>query len=279
MWQAIGIIILFLVIAVFMFLRKIPTVLALPILAIGIGIIGGMPLIHMVKGQDTGLLTTVIEQGSIKLASAYIAVIFGAWLGQIMNQTGISKTMVKTAAELGGDRPFLIVVLLSIAVGLLFTTIGGLGATIMVASIVIPIFMSIGLPAITAVGIYLFAQAIGLEVNLSNWQLYTKVTGVSLDTVRTFALILAAATAIMLLIFAVIEFKRARLRFTWAKPVKSLETPPQMETRVPKLSLVSMIRAWNWKCKITPKSLEFLPLRRMKSPNFTDFVRELVQQS
>jgi H+/gluconate symporter-like permease len=247
MVSAFGIIILYFIIAILMFMRKIPTVLALPILAIGIAAIGGVPL---VDGKDTGLLTGVIENGVVKLAPAYISVIFGAWLGQIMNQTGISKTMVKTAAELGGDRPLIVIGFLSTAVALLFTTLSGLGATIMIASIVLPIFLSLGIPPLTAVCIYLFSEAIGLAVNLSNWQLYTKVSGVPLDTVQTFALSLAGATAVMLIMFVIIEFKRQGIRLAWARPVES--AIENQTHKVPKIALLTplvplvMVLAFDW---------------------------------
>ncbi|MDI3312152.1 MAG: C4-dicarboxylate ABC transporter, partial [Thermoanaerobacterium sp.] len=95
--QAILILVLFLIIAGLMVTRKLPTLIALPILAIGIALIAGVPL-KMVDPKtkvDMGLLAYVIDGGAIKLAAAYVAVMFGAWLGQIMNQTGISKSIVK----------------------------------------------------------------------------------------------------------------------------------------------------------------------------------------
>src|SRR5690554_3906737 len=100
MFSAILIIVLFLVLALLMYTRKLPTLLAIPIMAIGIAIISGVPL-----SGDNSILSSIIEGGVTRLASAYVAVIFGAWLGQIMTQSGISKSIIKFAAELGGDRP------------------------------------------------------------------------------------------------------------------------------------------------------------------------------
>lgn len=33
-----------------------------------------------------------------------MATIFGAWLGQLMNKTGVTENIIKKSAELGGDR-------------------------------------------------------------------------------------------------------------------------------------------------------------------------------
>jgi Na+/H+ antiporter NhaC len=213
------ILVLFLAIAVLMITRKLPTLIALPILAIGIAVIAGVPL-KMVDPKtkvDNGLLAYVIDGGAIKLAAAYVAVMFGAWLGQIMNQTGISKSIVKTAAELGGDRPFIITILVAAAIALLFTTVGGLGAVIMIGSITIPILMSVGVAPMTAIAVFLFGMAIGLELNMGNWAFYITATGVTLEQVRNFALVLMVLTAITALVFIIIEFKRQGLKFAWAQ--------------------------------------------------------------
>jgi len=217
--QAILILLLFLIIAGLMVSRKLPTLIALPILAIGIALIAGVPLslVDPKTKVDTGLLAYVIDGGAIKLASAYVAVMFGAWLGQLMNQTGISKAIVKTAAELGGDRPLIMTLLITAAIALLFTTINGLGAVIMVGSIAVPILLSVGVASIIAISMFLFGMAIGLELNMANWSFYITATGVTLNNIKNFAVILMIYTAIMAVIFAVIEFKRAGIKFAWAQ--------------------------------------------------------------
>ena len=102
MLQGALIILCFLVIAGLMITRKIPTLLALPLLAVIICLIAGVPFIGQdADGNQIGFLHTVVENGSVRMASAYIAVIFGAWLGQIMNKTGVTENIIKISAELG----------------------------------------------------------------------------------------------------------------------------------------------------------------------------------
>lgn len=240
--QAILILILFLVVVALMVTRKLPTLVALPVLAIGIALIAGVPL-KMVNPEtkaDTGILAHIIEGGATRLASAYVAVMIAAWLGQIMNQTGISRTIVKTAAELGGDRPFIITVLVTAAIALLFTTVGGLGAVIMIASIAVPILLSVGVPPMVAAAMFLFGMAIGLLLNMSNWSFYISAIGVTLDQVRSFALILMALTAITALVFLIVEFKRQGLKFRWAQRMET-EKDSESEQKVNFLALLTPI--------------------------------------
>ena len=120
-----------------------------------------------------------------------------------MNHVGISKTIIKTAAELGGDRPFLVTIFVCIAIALLYTTVSGLGAVIMAATIALPILISVGVPKIMAGCIFLFSYAIGLAINLANWTYFTSVTGIDYATVQTFSFILLGLTALTTLVFVI----------------------------------------------------------------------------
>ncbi|MDI3548472.1 MAG: hypothetical protein PWR10_2124 [Halanaerobiales bacterium] len=235
MTSAILIIVLFVILALLMLTRKLPTLLAIPLMAIGIAIIAGIPL-----GGEQGILSNIIQGGVTRLATAYVAVIFGAWLSQIMTQTGISKSIIKFAAELGGDRPLLITLLLAIAIAILFTTIGGLGAFIMVGSIALPIMLSLGLPPVSAASIFLFAFGVGITINLGNWAFYVDATGVPLEVVKTFALSLAGVTAVLTFVFILIEFKKAGIRKHWVKPELNNQAEVRDE-KVPKLALFTPI--------------------------------------
>lgn len=230
MVQGILIIVLFLIIAALMVARKIPTLLALPVLAIGICIIAGMPLIAYVDGKDTGFLSTVIEAGALRMGSAYVAVIFGAWLGQLMNKTGVTETIIKKSAELGGDNPIVMTLILVAAVALLFTTLGGLGSIIMVGTIVLPILISIGIPALSAACIFLMAFATGLAMNISNWQTYISIFGVTVDQVRNFEVIMLIATLVATIVLIIVEFKKNGIKFAFSAP--AAEEQPEEENQI-----------------------------------------------
>ncbi|HHY10821.1 MAG TPA: C4-dicarboxylate ABC transporter [Firmicutes bacterium] len=249
MFQAVLMVLFFLVIAFLMFTRKLPSLIALPLLAIGIALIGGVPLKGVDgDGNDIGLLTNIIEAGSTRLAAAFTAVIFGAWLGQVMEQTGIAQRIIKLAAELGGDRPFWIAFAILIALTILFTSMGGLGAVIMLGSIVLPILISVGISPLVSTGVFLFGMAGGLSVNVSNWAFFQETTGVPLETIRTFAFIIMALTLVAAVIFLLIELSRAKAKAYWAD--RAADDLPGKEVGffaliTPLLPLV-LITIFNW---------------------------------
>lgn len=225
MLQGILIIILFLIIAGLMITKKMPTLLALPILAVGIAIISGIPIMATnEEGAQIGWLHSVIEAGSTRMAGTYISVIFGAWLGQMLNKSGVTETMIKKAAELGGDRPFIVTLVLSVVVAFLFTTLGGLGSFIMVGTIVLPILISIGVPALTASSIFLMAFATGLTFNISNWKTFSAILGVEISEIRTLSTYLLIVSAIVTLCLIIIEFKKNGVKFSFSAPVKNIES-------------------------------------------------------
>jgi H+/gluconate symporter-like permease len=213
MLQGSLIIVIFLIIAALMITKKIPTLLALPLLAVAVCLVAGVPLMG-----KTGFLQTVIEAGAIKMASAYIAVIFGAWLGQIMNKTGVTANIIKKSAELGGDRPLVVTLIMVIAVAVLFTTLNGLGSIIMVGTIVLPILVSIGIPALSAACIFLMAFATGLCFNMANWQSFATIFNLSIDQIKVFEYILVAATFIATLVLIFVEFKKNGVKFAFSAP-------------------------------------------------------------
>lgn len=251
MLNGILIIVLFLVLAGLMFFRKIPTLLAIPVMAIVIGIISGVPLTG-----DEGIMKMIIQDGATRLAVAYTILIFSTWLGQIMIQTGISKSIIRFAAELGGDKPLLISILMFIAMALIFSSITGLGAIIMIGGITFPILLSLGIPGITAAGIFLFAYATGVSINISKWAYYADLSGASFEVVKVISLSLAAITAVVALAFLLIELKRAGIKKYWAQPQFYKEEESNIEKKIPKLAmftpLVPLILVLGFKTPIIP---------------------------
>ena len=240
MLRPILIILFFVFIAVLMITRKIQTMLALPVLAVGIALLSGAPLIGVVDEKDVGIFTTVINAGLTSQASAMMSLVLAAWLGQLMTHVGVSKRIVRTAAELGGDKALLVTICLSIATALLSMVLTGLGSTIMVGSIVLPIMLSVGVPAATAACVFLASRGIGLSVSVSSWQQYISLTGVAQEDIRTMAFILCGLTAATVLLFIIVEFKRNGMKFSCAQKAAAAETEAD-EFRVPALSLLTPI--------------------------------------
>ncbi len=211
---AIALLVVFFAFAGLMYARKLPAIVAVPLMALALALTAGVPLAH---------LGTIVVAGTAKLAVVYVAVIFGALLGRVTMDTGIARAIVNLAAEYGGERPFALTMLLCAVVALLFTSLSGLGAIIMVGSIVLPIMLTAGVPRTIAATLFLMSFALGFIFNIANWTFYSNFFGVAPSQFIGYAMVLAAIDGVALAIYAAIAFRRERGYATWAV---RLEGPP-----------------------------------------------------
>jgi len=186
--------------ALSMFFRKLPALIALPIMAFFISLFGGVSL------NDT--IQLVIGEGALRLHNAYTVAIFGSMLSVLLQKTGVAESFIKKGAELSGDSPWMISVLMLILISLLFTTLGGLGAIIMVATVVLPILSSVGIGPLTVVGIFLIGLNMGGILNVVNWAVYVDVMGLKVQEIRPFAIIMFALVFFGALVYITIQLYR-----------------------------------------------------------------------
>ncbi|MDR0267625.1 citrate transporter [Paenibacillus sp.] len=236
MWfQAIGILLVFLVFVGLMMARKLPTILALPCMAILFAIIAGVPLLSN-DPETTSIAKTILAGGSMKLSGAIAGLIFGAWFGQILNKVGITKSIIRKAAELAGDKPVLIAILFFITASIIFSAAGGLGMVILVGTIVIPIMLTAGISQFVASIVVLLAVGVGSLFNVSNWAIYVDVLGLSVDKIANYTLVVAAPLTVISLIMIVFYIKKdGKGRKAWAMPAAT----PGDNKKVPAISLIS----------------------------------------
>jgi hypothetical protein len=226
MVQGIVIIASFVLLAILMMARKIPTFVALIIMAVLTCVVTGVPMVGTDdKGAQIGWLQTIIEAGASRMATAFAASIFGAWLGQLMNQTGITEAIIKKSAELGGDRPLAVAFILMIANSLLFTTLSGLGSVIMVGSIFMPILISIGIPSVLAACFFLMSFNIGLTFNMTNWVTYKSIFALEIPVIQGFYTYMLVVTVVVTFAFLLIEYFRHGRKFAFSAPVEGSQTP------------------------------------------------------
>ncbi|MCI8401065.1 MAG: C4-dicarboxylate ABC transporter [Lachnospiraceae bacterium] len=212
--MAVGIIvcIIFVIVAALMMTRKLPALLAMPVLAVSIAAVAGMPL----KGGEENIFSTVLSSGALKLANNYVIVIFASWLAQMMYKTGVTDTMIKKAAELGGDKPVVITLLLSAVSILLFSSMGGVGAVSMVGSTVLPILISIGIKPMAAAHLFLAAMSAGYCIRPANMASIVTIFGIELSDLTVVAWILLAAEVIYLLIYLAVYMKKNGKKYAFA---------------------------------------------------------------
>jgi hypothetical protein len=200
------ILLIFLLAAVLMFLRKLPALLALPLMAVAIA------TLEVAAGrlEFRDLTLGVIADGAIRLADPIVISMFGGMISLLMQKSGVAESFVKKGAELAGDNPLVVAVVMLAIIATLFTTIGGLGAVIMVGTIVLPILASIGVKEHISAGLILFGISLGGLLNANNWAVYTSVLEMDRGVVSSYALMLFGLVAVMAVVFLAFELWRSR---------------------------------------------------------------------
>ncbi len=159
----------FIVFAALMVARILPALLALPLMAAWIAWVAGLPFLTWAN--------EVLLGGALRLSSAIALVVFGAMFARVIQKTGISAAIIKKAAEMAGDRPIAIAFLMLAATAFVFTGMSGLGAVLMVGSIVLPIMTSTGISPLDAAVILLMGINLGLMANIASYGTYIGIFG------------------------------------------------------------------------------------------------------
>ncbi len=221
------ILVLFLIFVVQMIRKRVNTLVGLPVLALLIAAVAGVP--------PQGILTEVISEGATRLHQPILVILFGATLAELVKRSGIVEVLIKNTAEFLGDRTFLISVFLLLVITVLFSVLAGLGAIVMVGSIVFPILVSLGVSRLLAGCIFLMGLSLGGMLNLFNWSLYTDVLKLTQPdilgyTLRYFPLVLGLSIAFIWL----------ELRREGGSSFKKLEIPPALaRAEVPVLAFLT----------------------------------------
>ncbi|MCA1624251.1 MAG: citrate transporter [Acidobacteria bacterium] len=228
---------IFAVFAMLMFTRRVPALIAVPLMAILAAAIVGLPF--------NNILNDIIAAGVVRLAPAYVAVFAGAMLGRVMMTTGIAEAIIKRAAEFGGENPLVVAFGLMIATAVLFTTLTGLGAIIMVGSLVLPIMMSLGLPRKLVAVLFLLAFATGFIFNIALIKLYREFLQIAPEAplppeIVYFAFGLLGVMAIIVVIYALVSQKRlGEVALFAVKTKEELLENIATEKRVPLISFLT----------------------------------------
>lgn len=136
---------------------------SLVLLATGIlwAVMGGMNLM--------GVFNDLISAQFTNQAVSFMTIIFGAWFAQVMIKTGIVKTIIRTAVELGGDNPKILISIIMVVVSVMFTSLYSIGPVIAVGVIVLPVMISLGIPSAVSIVAYGLSVALGQLLNVSQY--------------------------------------------------------------------------------------------------------------
>lgn len=201
--------------------KKLPTILALPILGVLVAAIAGIPFMTPVEPEGQTIMGFVIGSGSSRLAGTIIATIYGAVFAKIIQKQGISDAIIRKAAELAGDKPVAIAITLTAATAVIFSAITGAGPVIMVATIVIPLMLSAGIKAIHAASLVLFGISTGGLFNVANYQFYVDTISMDIEVVKSTSLVLGILSICAIIIYILINVNKQTVRSSWAMPVRS----------------------------------------------------------
>ena len=117
----------------------------------------------------------ILQGGGVAYASAVIIIVFGAWFAQVLIQTGIAESVIRSAVELTGDRPIVTAMTVNVVTALLFTSMYGVGAAIAIGVIALPIMLSQGIPARVAAPVFTMGVGAGAFVNLVQFGTFEKL--------------------------------------------------------------------------------------------------------
>jgi len=238
MLQAIGILIIFAICVVLMMTRKLPTILALPIMAIGIAIVAGIPFVSSNKDQFT-IAKDVLEGGAMRMSTAIAGLIFGGWFGKILTKVGVTRTIIRKAAEMAGDKPLPIALVFLAVCSIIFAASNGLGMVILVGTIILPIMMSAGLSPIVSGIVLLLSNGIGVTFSVGTLGVYIDTLGLPLETVTAYSWLCGIPLIIVAVIMIVVfTGKEGKVRKAWAMPVAE---QGNTEKNVRSIALISPI--------------------------------------
>lgn len=233
------VLLIFLAAAGLMLTRRLPALLALPLMALLIGLVAGMnqPDWSWSGTLQPLLFDKILGDGSKRLAGAMVTTMFGAILSQVVMRQGIARQLVRLAAEYAGDRKQLLALVLFTAVAANFSALSGLGAVIMVGSLVLPILVSSGFSPRYAATLMLLGIGLGGIFNPANWKLYIELLKIEPEIVRGHALHVAGLLAVVSVFYLLFEGSRQSKVFAWAAPIDEDEAGP----RVPAIALLTPI--------------------------------------
>lgn len=256
--------------------------LVMAIVWVALGILGGQ--ITWQQAQ-----TTIFQGGPESWGATAVVVIFGSWFGQVLVKTGIAATIIKKTVELGGDRPLITTILLSLVTGLVFTSTFGAGAVVAIGVIVLPILLSLGVPKSLAISSYLMSVGSGMYVNIV---LFKQMQGIFEGFAYDMNYLRFGFTAMgvqLLIIIAMLAFRLGReskVAHAWAASTGSLdnsEHAPAIALITPLIPVVlaiffewqpipAFIVAGFYALFVTGKARSYSSLEQMMTKTFYDGV-------
>lgn len=192
----------------------------------GLGCIAGVTTWTSTAKNAIDINNGIFEQGPELWGTTAVIIIFGSWFGRILVETGIASTIIRKAVELGGDRPAVTCILLSVVTSLIFTSAYGAGAVVAIGVIVFPILLSLGIPKPLATASFLMSVGAGLYFNMG-WfkQVAALIPNFNYDAkYQMFAAICFGVQILFTCAMIVFSMRKKKVSHAWAAQAAAPET-------------------------------------------------------
>ena len=187
------------------------------------------------------VLKTVYQQAPERWGAVLVNIFFGAWFGQVLLKTGIASAAIRKSVELGGDNPALIIFLVNLITGIIFTSMSGAGPVLAIAVIILPILLSIGIPKAIALFAFTGSVAAGIFLNPINFSQYqtffatgNQALAYNYSDYVPFGLLAFVVMIAVVSLFSWLYLRKKKPSFAWA-----VEEEADTESEIPNLALLT----------------------------------------
>ncbi|WP_238556534.1 gluconate:proton symporter [Bifidobacterium tsurumiense] len=127
----------------------------------------GVYYIGVLTGDNEpfNFIKDTFSQPALNYGGTAVQIIFGAWFGRVLVDTGIAASISNRTAQVGEKRPVLATILVALVTCLIFTSAYGVGSAIAVGVILFPIMARIGVPKKIAVSVFTLSIGAAMWVN------------------------------------------------------------------------------------------------------------------
>ena len=188
------------------------------------------------------VISRVFQTGPENFGANLVNIIFGAWFGQVIVETRIAEGIIRKTVELGGDRPGVTMVLLSVICTFIFSGLYGAGSVIAIGVIVLPILTSLGIPKVVALFSYIASVGASLYINPVQYSQWVTIFDIrdtySYEQFFNWGIIALIIQIAILAVFCLFYLKKEKT-YAWAAQVDMPEE--KKADKVPTIAFIAPI--------------------------------------
>jgi hypothetical protein len=115
--------------------------------------------------EPFNFISDTFSKPALSYGATSVQIIFGAWFGRVLVDTGIAASISNRTAKVGESKPVLATILIALVTCLIFSSAYGVGSAIAVGVILFPIMARIGVPKKIAVCVFTLSIGAAMWVN------------------------------------------------------------------------------------------------------------------